>query len=74
MDEPKLNFVMADHQARALHAGDQNDGLLGKMRTAQLPAEEHPAVLAAIDELLAVAGGKHRLGQSQWRKPLRRNR
>ncbi len=74
MDEQKLEFVMANHKALALQAEDENDGLLGKMRTAQLPAEEHPAALAAVDELLAVAGGKHRLGETRWRRSLRERR
>ncbi|RVU14834.1 hypothetical protein EOT10_40200 [Streptomyces antnestii] len=71
MDEPKLDFVMTNHQARAIKAGDEDDGLLGKMRTAQLPATEHPTALAAVDRLLAVAGGAHRLGQTWWQKVLR---
>ncbi|MEV6750492.1 hypothetical protein AB0N21_40295 [Streptomyces sp. NPDC051080] len=72
MDEPKLDFVMADHRVRAIGAGDEDDGLLGKMRTAQLPGTEHPMALAAVDGLLAVAGGAHRLGQTRWRTVLRR--
>lgn len=72
MDEPKLDFVMANHQARAFRAGDEDDGLLGKIRTAQLPDAEHPTALAAVDRLLTVAGGAHRLGQTWWRKVLRR--
>ncbi|THA28043.1 hypothetical protein E6W17_41490 [Streptomyces sp. A1547] len=72
MDEPKLEFVMANHQARAFRAGDEDDGLLGKMRTAQLPDAEHPTALAAVDRLLAVVGGTHRLGQTWWRRALRR--
>ncbi|WP_234321813.1 hypothetical protein [Streptomyces xanthophaeus] len=68
MDEPKLEFVMANHRARAFRADDEDDGLLGKMRRAQLPDAEHPAALAAVDRLLTVAGGSHRLGQTCWRK------
>ncbi|WP_411078270.1 hypothetical protein [Streptomyces sp. cmx-10-25] len=69
MDTAKLEAVMNSHRLRAI---DEDDGLLGKMRTAQLPDEEHPAMLAAVDRLLDVSGGAHRLGQSRARKILRR--
>ncbi|MFF1257496.1 MULTISPECIES: hypothetical protein [unclassified Streptomyces] len=72
MDEPKLDFVMANHQIRAFRAVDEDDGLLGKMRKAQLPDAEHPTALAAVDRLLTVAGGAHWLGQMWWGKVLRR--
>ncbi|MGW3327819.1 hypothetical protein [Streptomyces virginiae] len=72
MDEPKLDFVMANHKMRAVRDGDEDDGLLGKMRTAQLPDAEHPTALAAVDRLLTVVRGTHRLGQTWWRRVLRR--
>jgi hypothetical protein len=47
-----------------------DDGLLGWMRTAQLPAEEHPRLITAVDKLLTAAGGSHRLGRTRWSKIL----
>ncbi|MFD9302159.1 hypothetical protein ACFWCB_05570 [Streptomyces sp. NPDC060048] len=70
--EAALEFIMDSHQDRASRANDEDDGLLGKMRTTQHPNADHPMALAAIDQLMTVAGGRHRLGQTRWRTVLRR--
>ncbi|MFE5864192.1 hypothetical protein ACFQ77_27130 [Streptomyces virginiae] len=64
---------MANHKMRAARQGDEDDGLLGKMRTAQLPDAEHPTALATVDRLLAVVGGTHRIGQT-WRRTVLRGK
>ncbi|MEW2347403.1 hypothetical protein AB0904_07005 [Streptomyces sp. NPDC006684] len=71
MNAQTLEFVMADHRRRALEV-DEDDGLLGKMRTAQLPDVDHEPALAAVDRLLTAVSGNHRFGQPRWRTLLRR--
>ncbi|WP_329127198.1 hypothetical protein [Streptomyces sp. NBC_01465] len=60
-EEEQVTVLFA-YNKRALENGDENNGLLGQMEKSQLPHEDHPQAVAAVDRLLDAVGGRHRLG------------